>query len=560
MTIVEAISRIMDNVILEDQLDYLTRKYPNLDQEIVAKAIVTSPKYAEQLIIGLQQGIINQITPDSIGQVSHINPHEKQSKKTQAHIEYESRLKEAKRISKDYCQWILRVWKDSPEQQFDESWFHYLEGNDLSSNDILDQSVEEISVASVAWHNEQFAKQDQGGQYHLGIDDAVAEYGGYWFVPVDPEDAKVEGAKMQNCIGSHVIPGQNYLVFSMRDRFNNPHVSISFYIKDKRSSEIKGKQNALPLEKYRDSASKFVVGFCKKNGYTLSNDIFRILPPELARSLLDIIGSVAYVRDNLPDLLDDWVLKHPESISNSNLDPKVLKPETLFELLQYLSDSSNPLDGPRGDDAKGLHLKMIVNIVMTGKVDPDSIKSLIEHFNISNKSSKLLNLAYAAVYNSDYFSDVLGRDKREIESVINLDPRLIQFVTKTSPLYYQVFQERQKLQEHPSNQRTQILTTVMPYDDLIKIMRDLNPLLIYEHKFLTDDEKLDILNKLLLSEQLSASSYINRIKLKQDAFEWPESYSDDPVILNRLLKQKGLKTQERKLIKSRLARLARRGQ
>lgn len=218
----------LENILLENQLQYLTRKYPDIDPEIIQQAIDFDRRSAEKLVFGLQKGIINSLNADSLAAVANIDPHAKISNKSEANLAYEEEIKSAKSINPIYWQWILRVRRANPKAVFDEGIFHYLEAENIKTEDIKDKSLEEINLESEKWHENQFKTQKTGGVYQLGPDSPEAlEVPPYAWVPVYTADARVEGDKMQNCIGSYCRPSEDTLIFSLRNRFNNPHVSIS---------------------------------------------------------------------------------------------------------------------------------------------------------------------------------------------------------------------------------------------------------------------------------------------------------------------------------------------
>ena len=219
------------NLIVEQQIDHLTRRYgKQVSQELIQQAVDTSTRYAEKLLYGYVNGIIDEISLDNVEQVKDLDPFKKETRKSESDIAYEETVQKAKQISRKYWQWIVRVWKDEPTEwvrenvtQFDESWFDYLQYAGIPDEELLKKSVAEISAESDEWHEEEFADQDVGGEYTKGIEDEDAEQidGNWWIVPIYKEDAEIEGAKMQNCIGSYCNPSDNKHLFSLIDKFNN---------------------------------------------------------------------------------------------------------------------------------------------------------------------------------------------------------------------------------------------------------------------------------------------------------------------------------------------------
>jgi len=273
------------NLIVEQQIDYLTRKYgEQVDQELIQQAVDTSTRYAEKLLFGYVNGIIDSISSDNIELVKDLDPFKKETQKSESDIAFQEAIQKAKQINRRYWQWIVRVWKDEPTAQFDESWFDYLQYSDISDEELLKKSIAEISSESEAWHEEEFANQDVGGEYTKGIEDEDAEQidGNWWIVPIYKEDAKIEGAKMQNCIGGYCNPSDNNHLFSLRDKFNNPKISIEIASNSSASvvKQIKGKQNKSPLQKYTLPVIKWLLDHPEHYAGGGTNDFWNIMPAD----------------------------------------------------------------------------------------------------------------------------------------------------------------------------------------------------------------------------------------------------------------------------------------
>lgn len=257
-------------LLVESQIKYLTDKYPEVSPDLIQQAIELDRTKAEKLVLGLKTGVITSLGPDSVEAVKDLDPFQKRQK-SQQELEYEALIKQAKSINARYWQWILPILKQKPDTSFDESIFHYLESEDLNSADIKDRTLEQINEASRIWHEEQFARQRAGGTYSITPETGpvILTTGKYFWLPVNTTDALVEGNKMQNCIGKIVKPDEHTYIFSMRNKFNNPHVSVSittnrggYYgrsqLKFPSIREIKGKQNAPPIARYIPHVLKFV--------------------------------------------------------------------------------------------------------------------------------------------------------------------------------------------------------------------------------------------------------------------------------------------------------------
>lgn len=76
----------------------------------------------------------------------------------------------------------------------------------------------------------------------------VLDLGDYkWVELKTEEDCREEGDAMKHCIGGY-RPSENHQLFSLRDKFNVPHLSIS--IQNNNLNQYKGKSNSQPKEQY----------------------------------------------------------------------------------------------------------------------------------------------------------------------------------------------------------------------------------------------------------------------------------------------------------------------
>ena len=421
------------NLIVEQQIDHLTRRYgKQVSQELIQQAVDTSTRYAEKLLYGYVNGIIDEISLDNVEQVKDLDPFKKETRKSESDIAYEETVQKAKQISRKYWQWIVRVWKDEPTAQFDESWFDYLQYSDISDEELLKKSIAEISAESEAWHEEEFANQDVGGEYTKGIEDEDAEQidGNWWIVPIYKEDAEIEGAKMQNCIGSYCNPSDNKHLFSLRDKFNNPKISIEIVSNSRASivKQIKGKQNKSPLQKYTLPVIKWLLDHPEHYGGGGTNDFWNIMPADeklinaivlkMAKNVkldaIDLNYSIAnyfkgeYGKQSEHKVIDfitedtaDFMLSHSEF----NLDDGELRvsstlegllskasPDMLGTLLamDFNEESAHPDFEPTVMDTT----KFVQAILTTGKVSEEILQSVLQDQNSSLTTKAIIYAQY----------------------------------------------------------------------------------------------------------------------------------------------------------------------
>lgn len=164
--------------------------------------------------------------------------------KTQVNRE-DALTRRAKGINKKYWEWIYRLLVSNPSQRFDQSIFDYFTGMGFNPSNIW-FNYEEAKRESDKWHQEKYAAQEKK-KYKTPIT-AGERIGDMYMVKLTPEDEEAEGANMGNCIGDQCHVDEYTSVYSLRDKNNNPHVSIR--VDGKQISEIKGKENQPPVSKY----------------------------------------------------------------------------------------------------------------------------------------------------------------------------------------------------------------------------------------------------------------------------------------------------------------------
>lgn len=267
-------------LITEAQIDYLIKKYGGkVPQDMISKAIEVSPKDAEKLVYAYANGIINGIDADSLPLVANVDPFMKRQK-TPEEIAYEEAITKAKSINRKHWQWIMKVLKANPEQEFQENWFHYIDASGITPDQLMNMKPKEIARKSDAWHAK-LAKQKGQGEYKIkpGDSGTTELSDGYWIVPVKSEDAKVEGSKMGNCIGKAVVPNSTTLLFSLRNNKNEPHASISFvnHYGNWSVNEVKGKSNAVPVPYYCHLILPWLASTIAKAGEIRGSDTISIV-------------------------------------------------------------------------------------------------------------------------------------------------------------------------------------------------------------------------------------------------------------------------------------------
>ena len=127
----------------------------------------------------------------------------------------------------------------------------YFNGAQDIPQNIWDMTFQQVFDLSEEWHEQFKGNEDNAGPYETK--DIVYDFGnGFTIVKVPPEDLGTEGDNMGHCVGGYcdAVRSGSIIIYSLRNRKNMPHATIEVY-KNGTVDQIKGKQNAPPVPKYR---------------------------------------------------------------------------------------------------------------------------------------------------------------------------------------------------------------------------------------------------------------------------------------------------------------------
>ncbi len=434
---------LLEALLVENQLEYLSKKYANINPELIQQAIDLDKKNAEKLVFGLANGVIDKIDQESIAAVANLDPFAKASRKSEADLAYEAEIKAAKQINPKYWQWILRIRRADPDSIFDRGIFDYLEAEDLTTDDILDKSLDDINRASERWHTEQFANQAIHGTYEkTPQNSAMLKVGAYAWVPVDEKDSRIEGAKMQNCIGTYCRVTPENKIYSLRNSYNNPHVSIN--VKKTQSGiwqleQIKGKQNRQPIAKYVPYILPFVEKLFEKGvDPSNSHDFWSLESP-------DLIKYVKYIKQSI------FASSIPKSFIN------IVSDEFLNDNIKKygLTEGYNLWGGRDENESiiKRLTHDTIVSVLQPGKLSPataskffkavikfgaiseDETASMLENFDLT-RSVKMVIMA--RFKSQEFLQELKKIDPEDLLLVLKNYIEGIEAFPYTDPYFTQV--------------------------------------------------------------------------------------------------------------------------
>ena len=264
------------------------------------------------------------------------------------------------KIDKNTAKWLATQIEDDsinpPTEDELSNLFDWIQDQEPKLEDF---GFEEAIEASDEWH-EGFKSADQTGKYKTkNVDHDFGD--GFTMVSVPVEDLDVEGSLMQHCVGSYknkVEKGTK--IYSLRDSQNKPHVTIK--VIDDRIKQVRGKQNAEPISKYRPYVWEWATSKNMHKGVIayapleyleeLSRDADPEIRSYVARSSNTSPETLTQLSGDANKHVREGVAKNPKTSPETlaklsgDTDLKIrhhvaLNPNTPLEILTKLSGSRN---------------------------------------------------------------------------------------------------------------------------------------------------------------------------------------------------------------------------
>jgi len=145
---------------------------------------------------------------------------------------------------------------------------------------ISGMSFEQAHVLSEEWHNSM--EFDEQAKNKDNEDDDKILYrckdGTHYFVLLQPEDLKLEGEIMRNCVGSYadkVRMGRS-LIISLRDEKNESHVTIEIDSQTGMAIQTRGKGNGEPAPRYLKLITEFAI-FASGYADTMDKELLELM-------------------------------------------------------------------------------------------------------------------------------------------------------------------------------------------------------------------------------------------------------------------------------------------
>lgn len=406
---------------MKSQIDYLTKRYgAQVPDGTIALAVHIEPAFAERLLYGITTNVIStdalKNPLKAVEAVRLLDPFKKESNKTKADHEYAALVRKAKSISVPYWQWIIGAWKDGIAE-VDADIIDYFLYNNIPCSDVLGKSYKRLKTLSDTWHSQQSVTTSET-QYTFGIDSpgAIKLNDLYYLVPVPKSDAKAEGTRMQNCIGRSCIPAEDNVIYSVRDKFNGPHVSLQItkgYREELHLAQIKGKQNKLPSTQYADAAFLAAQQMLEKHKAPIGrySDFWDLLQqhPEQVNSFIlramdpvDTLVTKSWLIPHIDQSTVDKIVKH--GVGLERLPANILKTASagaaqialskkigasaVLRIVQYCDITESVVRKSLSTTDLGKHGKMVIAarfrpaefLEEMKKLDTDDLRSMINDY------------------------------------------------------------------------------------------------------------------------------------------------------------------------------------
>ena len=174
---------------------------------------------------------------------------------------------------------------------------YFLSLSDRDRGKIYKKTFEVVEQEAYEWSLKPKAKRSQ---LKSGVDyEVLYKDGDYTWVELKTELAyQSEGEYMSNCL-SESKPKPGLTLFSLWDKQNAPHVTIEVKLKPSgpmgavtaEMKQIRGKQNAAPVGRYKDIAARFVKKWLDEGTFNKrAKDVRELRPSRIVKADGNMIG------------------------------------------------------------------------------------------------------------------------------------------------------------------------------------------------------------------------------------------------------------------------------
>jgi hypothetical protein len=163
-----------------------------------------------------------------------------------------------------YDVWIGKQISKNPELINNLNDFQFIIDWALKARpDIFSMSFEKAFENSDEWHKNLKPKNSNHILKQKEDDKIIyrTKDNNYFFVLLNPDELDIEGDIMKNCVGAYKekLKKGHSLIISMRDKKNEPHITIEVDVRTSSVVQVKGKANTNPSEEYLKLITEFAI-------------------------------------------------------------------------------------------------------------------------------------------------------------------------------------------------------------------------------------------------------------------------------------------------------------
>lgn len=310
-------------------------------------------------------------------------------------------------------------------------YFNQLDENEL--NKIYKKPYEVVQRELAEWDKFLGSKRYKGPPLKEGEDvkTVMTFNDGYrWEKLITQQAYTAEGEMMGHCVGGY-CENKNSVIYSLKDPKGVSHATIEFDLSTKSITQIKGRSNEAPVEKYWPYIKEFII----KNNFKVSSDGENIGMIELIHPLTkhftyyfkDSPQFIEAKKEN-KKIIDGYIQSvfeaakdHNGTVANvdmSGFGLDVLPDFSKITVLGYFNISHNNLTSLKGSPKKVNRLICSGNNLTSLEGGPYIVEETISAFN-----NKITSLKGAPMFinrsliETDYFRMTLDLDSNLIEDI-----------------------------------------------------------------------------------------------------------------------------------------------
>ncbi len=164
-----------------------------------------------------------------------------------------------------YNVWLAKESKKDPNVLDYDRVRYVVDWAQIEKPDILSYNFDQAYEQSEKWHESLTQNIKKNNNQILNESRVVYKCADreHFFLKLKPEELYLEGELMGNCVGgfsyANRVKKKEILILSLRDKKNQPHVTIEICNKTGREIQTRGKCNKTPAKKYIMMIAEFAL-------------------------------------------------------------------------------------------------------------------------------------------------------------------------------------------------------------------------------------------------------------------------------------------------------------